>query len=547
MAKVYAVDLGAWSVKVVVATAGLRNATINHVIERLVPPGDGPAEPRAIAVLAAIVREFNLSHDAAYWGLYGDQVFTNVLEFDFKNLRRADLHRAVGAELESLVPLDLEDMVYASEPLPEIVPQPELDGQARGRVAAPTLGMRVLSYAMAKTRAESLISQGQAIGSEPRGLLPVAGAAARLLAATPSIAETASTGSVAVIDIGHERCDVVMISHGKPAYSRTLARAGKQVTAAIAQHWKLSFADAERAKHSDGFVASSLEPATSEAWDRVHQVVVTELLPFARDVRQTLASCRARTGATVSRVLLVGGGARLRGLASFMTEQLGVPCSLLQPSDLEALAKIDDRSAVDSSALTIGMALDAATGRPAMDLRSGVLAQRMDLSYLRSKALPLGIAAGAVLTCAIGASYANWYRLKKAEKTLALRVAQESAEYYPDGKSRDVATILGSSSTSGSSTAGVESPLPKLTAFDILLDIAAKIPPKDKITLDLTRFEISRDKVDLGGTAKKPEEIDLLVTALREIKCFGEIGRGATESDPSGLKKFTLTIPTTCM
>jgi hypothetical protein len=80
-----------------------------------------------------------------------------------------------------------------------------------------------------------------------------------------------------------------------------------------------------------------------------------------------------------------------------------------------------------------------------------------------------------------------------------------------------------------------------------LLDIAAKIPPKDKITLDLTRFEISRDKVDLGGTAKKPEEIDLLVTALREIKCFGEIGRGATESDPSGLKKFTLTIPTTCM
>lgn len=547
MAKVYAVDLGAWSVKVVVATAGLRNATINHVIERLVPPGDGPAEPRAIAVLAAIVREFNLSHDAAYWGLYGDQVFTSVLEFDFKNLRRADLHRAVGAELESLVPLDLEDMVYASEPLPEIVPQPEIDGQARGRVAAPTLGMRVLSYAMAKTRAESLISQGQAIGSEPRGLLPVAGAAARLLAATPSFADAASVGSVAVIDIGHERCDVVMVTRGKPTYSRTLARAGKQVTAAIAQHWKLSFADAERAKHSDGFVASSMEPATSEAWDRVHQVVVTELLPFARDVRQTLASCRARTGATVSRVLLVGGGARLRGLASFMTEQLGVQCSLLQPSDIDALAKIDDRSAVDSSALTIGMAMDAATGRPAMDLRSGVLAQRMDLSYLRSKALPLGIAAGAILTCAIGASYADWYRLKKAEKTLALRVAQESAEYYPDGKSRDVATILGASSASGSSNAAVESPLPKLTAFDILLDIADKIPPKDKITLDLTRFEISRDKVDLGGTAKKPEEIDLLVTALREIKCFGEIGRGATESDPSGLKKFTLTIPTTCM
>ncbi|MBP9086514.1 MAG: pilus assembly protein PilM [Kofleriaceae bacterium] len=547
MARVYAVDLGAWSVKVVVATQGLRGATINHVIERLVPPGDGPLEPRAIAVLAAIVREFNLSHDAAFWGLYGDQVFTNILDFDFRSLRRADLHRAVGAELESLVPLDLEDMVYASDTVPEIVAAPELEGHSRGRVAAPTLGMRVLSYAMAKSRAESLIAQGQAIGAEPRGLLPVAGAAARLIAAVPSFHEFATAGTVAVIDIGHERCDVVVLSQGKAAYSRTMARAGKQVTAAIAQHWKLSFADAERAKHSDGFVASSLEPATSEAWDRVHQVVVAELLPFARDLRQTLASARARTGATISRALVVGGGARLRGLASFLTEQLGVPCSGLSAADIEALAKIEDRSAVDSSALTIGMAIDAASGRPTMDLRSGVLASRMDLSYLRTKALPLGIALGAVLTCAIGASYADWYRLKKAEKTLALRVAQESAEYFPDGKSRDVATILGTATNAGNGEDAAESPLPRLTGYDILLEVANKIPPKDKITLDVTKLEITRDKIDLGGTAKKPEEIDALVTALREIKCFGEIGRGATESDANGLKKFTLSIPSTCM
>ncbi len=547
MARVYAVDLGAWSVKVVIATQGLRGATINQVIERLVPPGDGPLESRAIAVLAAIVREFNLSHDAAFWGVYGDQVFTNVLDFDFKNLRRADLHRAVGAELESLVPLDLEDMVYASDTVPEIVAALDLDGQGRGRVAAPTLGMRVLTYAMAKSRAESLIAQGQAIGAEPRGLLPIAGAAARLLAAVPSFQEFATMGTVAVLDIGHERCDVVVLSQGKAAYSRTMARAGKQVTAAIAQHWKLSFADAERAKHSDGFVASSIEPATSEAWDRVHQVVVTELMPFARDVRQTLASCRARTGATISRALIVGGGARLRGLASFLTEQLGVPCSSLTPSDIEALAKVEDRSAVDSSALTIGMALDAASGRPNMDLRSGVLASRMDLSYLRTKALPLGIALGAVLTCAIGASYADWYRLKKAEKTLALRVAQESAEYYPDGRSRDVATILGTVTNASGLDSVADSPLPKLTGYDILLEISSKIPPKDQITLDVSKIEITRDKIDLGGSAKMPEEIDALVKALREIKCFGEIGRGATESDANGLKKFTLSIPSTCM
>jgi Tfp pilus assembly PilM family ATPase len=551
MARIYAVDLGAWSVKVVVASGGLRGATLHHVIERLVPPGDGPLEPRAVAVLAAIVREFNLANDSAYWGLHGDQVFTNVLDFAFKNLRRADLHRAVGAELEGLVPLDLEDMVYAASDSLPVVALTEASDNARGRVAAPTTGMRVLTYAMAKARAESLIAQGAAVSAEPRGLLPVAGAAMRLLAALPSMTQATSPGAVAIVDIGHERSDVIVVEQGKAMLSRTMSRAGKQVTNAIAQHWKLSFADAERAKHSDGFVASSMEPATSEAWDRISHVVVNELLPFARDVRQSLASCRARTGATVGKVLLVGGGSRLRGLASFMTEQLGVPTSVLSATDIDALAgKLTDRSGVDSAAITIGMAMDAASGRPTMDLRSGALASKMDLSYLRSKAMPLAAAAGAVLACAIGASYANWYRLKKAEKTLALRVAQESAEYYPDGKSRDAVTILGASAgatTGGGDSAASDSPLPKLSAYDILIDIASKVPGKDKITLDLTKVDINRDKVELVGTAKKPEEIDALVKELQSIKCFGEIGRGATETDSAGLKKFTLNITSTCM
>jgi len=46
-------------------------------------------------------------------------------------------------------------------------------------------------------------------------------------------------------------------------------------------------------------------------------------------------------------------------------------------------------SAVDSAAMTIGMAYDCAGGRPLFDLRSGSLAVKMDLSFLRAKAVPL--------------------------------------------------------------------------------------------------------------------------------------------------------------
>ena len=102
-------------------------------------------------------------------------------------------------------------------------------------------------------------------------------------------------------------------------FSRSIARAGKQVTEAIAQHWKLTFDDAERAKHTDGFVASTAEPATSEAWLRDPPGRRSpSCTPFARDLRQTLAACRARTGFAPLAALLVGGGARLRGIGSFL-------------------------------------------------------------------------------------------------------------------------------------------------------------------------------------------------------------------------------------
>ena len=112
MSRVFAVDLGAWSVKLAIASPGLRGATLLDVIERPVPPGDEALEVRQRALLAAMITELRLEHDTGYIGVYGDQVFTQVLEFGFKNLRRAELEKAVGGELEGVTPVDLEDIVY---------------------------------------------------------------------------------------------------------------------------------------------------------------------------------------------------------------------------------------------------------------------------------------------------------------------------------------------------------------------------------------------------------------------------------------------------
>ena len=58
--RMFAVDIGAYSVKLVIASPGLRGATLLHVVERLVPPAEGSSETteqRATAVLAQLVSE----------------------------------------------------------------------------------------------------------------------------------------------------------------------------------------------------------------------------------------------------------------------------------------------------------------------------------------------------------------------------------------------------------------------------------------------------------------------------------------------------------
>ena len=44
--RMFAVDLGAWSVKLAIASPGLRGATILNVVERALPQGDEPIEQR---------------------------------------------------------------------------------------------------------------------------------------------------------------------------------------------------------------------------------------------------------------------------------------------------------------------------------------------------------------------------------------------------------------------------------------------------------------------------------------------------------------------
>jgi general secretion pathway protein L len=583
--RILGIDLGTYSIKVLVATPGFRQVTPLELIERPLPAPivDGePASERAARALGDMAREHKLGGETAYVAASGDQLFIHVLEFGFRNLRRPDLEKAVGAELEGILPVDLEEMVYGFESLPsnlghaagggaslgELAPPAPVAGiddddptavrggatgvYAHGRVASATEGMRVLACAMEISRARQLIDLLGPHGLEPRAVVAspavYAALAERLEAGATAPGEpafTAPSGPIAIIDMGHTRTQVCVVAGGKPVYARSIARGSRDVTEAIRRAWNMSLEDAEQAKHQIGFVASASEPAGSDQQRRMHDTVAREIGTLARELRRTLQSCRAKTGATANRAVLVGGGSRLGGVSSFLSESLGIPATRLGPEHARSL--LGDKLAavgapVDTACVAAGLSLECAGGRPRFDLRQGELTYKADLSFLREKAPALMVAVVVLLAFATFNGYAELFKLRRAEAALDTRVALETTAAF--GEQLSAAEVM---DRLGGKAGVKKSPLPRMTAYDILVELNTKLPDSSKVTLDVERLDIRPAKITFEATAKSSPEIDAVEEALRQVECFKEISRGSTSVSDGDVRKFSFSITTNCM
>jgi type IV pilus assembly protein PilM len=531
--RILGIDLGAYSVKVAVLAAGFRKVTVVDFLERRVPDGPEPLEQRAAAALGALTAGRGFDHDVPHAALGGEALSMRVLDFAFQGLKRVDLDKAVGSELEAQLPHELDDIVYAFDVLPRAA------APAEGEARPPAPGTRVLAAATTRARVQELLDSTAAYKLEPHAVLAAPTAYGRVAA---HLEGAAGPDDVMLIDHGHARTNVAVLRGGKLLYARTIGRGGKNVTQAIARAWGMSFADAEKAKHSDGFVASSREPAPSEAWSRISEVVKVELTPLVRELRQTLAACRAQTGAVVTRAVLAGGGARLRGLGGFLGDALELPVTLVSADDAVRLLGVplaNRNVPADLALLALGAAFEGASGRPSFDLRQGPLAYKHDFTFLRAKVGVLAACALLLIAFLAGDAYASLYRLRAQQEVLEKRLAASTTEIFG-------APVSAADLEAKLAHRKDESPLPHLTAFDLLVEISKKLPPKTEVKIDVTELKIEPTKIFMKGVADSRASVDVVVGKLKEIDCFTDVTKGSVVSVNDG-QQFTLTIAMKCM
>ncbi len=208
----------------------------------------------------------------------------------------------------------------------------------------------VMAVACAHADAEGLLDVVEGAGLNVLAVETHATAAAR---ACGRLLEDLS-GTGAILDVGWASSQLVMMHQGVVVYQRNLAKCGVDSLAkALAQDPRVEAALVEGVLAGEGIESrlaggkEGLAPAISSYLE----AIVAELrIPLSYLANQY-------PDAAVKRLLLIGGGARIQGLGSFLNQSLALDVRIVKAGDLGACdAQAEGSGGGPSLAVAVGLA-----------------------------------------------------------------------------------------------------------------------------------------------------------------------------------------------
>jgi general secretion pathway protein L len=514
------IDLGTHAVKFVLIEVGFRASRLLSSFEEIVPAGDAPLADRQGEALQAGLARLP-AESIPYMALPGEMLAVRTLDLPFADARK--IEQVVGYELEGQIVHALQDVVFD-----HVVCKPRGEGST------------VLAAAARIDELGDLLAGLSVRGVEPRSLFAAPAVYQALFSGERAPAPTEPACKM-LIDLGHRRTNVCFLIQGETVYARTLTRGGEGLTTAVAAAFQCGADRAERAKREEGFLASAQRRPNGPIPQRMDVVLREALAPLLRELRQTLASFRAREKTPVDAILLTGGSAALDGLNDYLAEELALPVTPYAPEVAQPVAD-PPAGAPGAGRYTLASAIAwaGARGQKELDLRRGPFQYRASFSVLRQKAAHLGALAAALVICATIDGSMAMARLNKQKDVLQAQLKTATTELF--GEPRMDAKALSTLLKKGFKDE--MAPLPQATAYDLMGEISKHIPTT--ITVDINDLDIRPKKVSIRGTIDSAASVDEMVTQLKQIDCFEDISKGPITEVSGGAKQFLLNINSKC-
>ncbi|MFN0062451.1 MAG: type II secretion system protein GspL [Myxococcaceae bacterium] len=499
MARIAGLDLGSHTIKALVLEASGRTLTSVAVAEVERQGSDTAGLNAALEQLRAQLPG-HLEHVVV--SLPGSALAVHALTLPFLDAKR--LEQTIPFEVEGQLPFDIDEATLDYQ----VVRQH--DGRSD-----------VLVAVVRKPELSALLEALASAGFDPRVVTHPAIAYHVLFAGEPELfSDATGDGAIALIDLGHERCNVAIGRAGSGiAFARTFSPGAKNFAQGVAKAAAAPGADPELA----------------------HAALLRGIQPLLRELRPTFKAYAAKARDGLSAIYLCGGAAHTHGLAEALSRELGV---LVQPLTLplstETVLPTDAQARfAQAYALALrGIQPPAKAGR--LNLRRGEFAFSGATDVLKGRLPQLALFASVLLFLGLCFGVANSVILSRREAALddaLCGITQRVLGTCEKQFDRALNMLRGKESPTAS--------LPDTSAVSLLAELTERLP-KD-VSVRIEQVDIDLDRVQLRAQVDSSKQVDAISRALKNQGCFRDVREGKVEKARGGQGvSFRLDIDVRC-
>ena len=334
------IDIGNHTIKIVELRSTPRGMDLVHHATASTPPGGFQVSVIA-AQLKEMIKEHKIRNKQAVVGLAGEGVAARRLSLP--NIPEEEIQEAIRcSQAGELFPFSLGDAMLAFQ----VLSRDEIGGQTK---------QEVMVAAATKEKVMEHVELLHQADLEPVGLIAEPHAIEQLWRNT-NLGE-GEEGSIAILDLGSRKTSI-HIFHGRDLqFSRYVPTSGDAFTMALAgvirageQEIELNTAQAESLKRQHGI------PSVEDRGKTAEGIPLSQVAVRIRPVLEKLETEISRSfdyyafqfqGETITRLLLTGGGAKLKGIDTFFADRFDVKVGFLDPlapiimQDSQAFSELD--------------------------------------------------------------------------------------------------------------------------------------------------------------------------------------------------------------
>lgn len=326
MSSLVGVDIGSASVRAVEVKSPDKHPVIVRYAEVPLPEGSvRRGEVLEIATVATAIKRLwangRFGTKDVVLGMGGPRVLSRDLSVPRAPL--AQIRETLPFHVQDLLPVPVAEALLDFYPISEGVGD---TGPVVNGLLVAAIKEAVASNVAAVTRA-GLRPQGVDLipFALVRGLIPAGG----------------GRGLIAVVSVGANTTNVVLVQDGVPQFVRIIPAGGDDITRALVARLQLSPGQAETAKRELGLTQNPLRPEHRPAAEIIFEVGGEQV----NAIRNTLSYyTNSRPGAVIDRIVLSGGGSQLAGLPRALSDLSGIPVSPAEPVGGAALPREKSRT-----------------------------------------------------------------------------------------------------------------------------------------------------------------------------------------------------------